>query len=465
MANTKPGNTIAVYTIILFVIGTVTFGTLYVMKNNEFKKGTEDREAAAKAKTVAETKAATLEGLNEYILSMIPADKRSLDRAKDQIIADYDADVKKLLSTDGATFQAAVTLLRSKITDSETQIKGLQAQIADRQKKLDDMKAQYEGLEAKRDADKKALEEKIAAVETEHKAFQEMVKKQHEEAQKLLEQIQAASTAKLAEKDKTVSDREKEINLLNARIRELVNKFGQDVPTAPDLKLQPDARVISVASDTNLVYIPLGRNDHLVRGMTFEVFDPNVGIEVKKENNGERYTRGKATIEVVTIGENSSACRIVRQSLLQSVLVGDLVANLIYDKNRVFKFFVVGDFDLDYDGRPDNQDYDQIVKMVQNWGGKVVTSEERAKTLARLPKADMESSLTLPLDTDFLVMGQEPPVPEPIKNDDDAETIKRKRDAVAKYSYFQKLAKEAETLKVSRLNQSQFLVLIGYSFK
>ncbi len=258
-------------------------------------------------------------------------------------------------------------------------------------------------------------------------------------------------------RQKSVADlqvKETEIRNLNAtiaqkdvRLRELVAALRELMPESPDPTLEPDGKIIGVTTEGRTVYIDLGSQDNVILGMNFEVFDAATGPQLEEVRPGEiatRQKRGKATAEVIRIDENTATCRVIRQERGQRLSAGDVVSNLAYDKKRVYKFFIYGDFDLDFDEQTDPGDFDLIVSMVRQWGGKVYEGDE------------------MPLDTDFLVLGREPELPAAGGDTFDPQVlgdIERKRAAWEKY---QRIGAQASELSVPVLNQNRFMTLMGY---
>ena len=64
-----------------------------------------------------------------------------------------------------------------------------------------------------------------------------------------------------------------------------------------------DGRIVSVNPSTNEAFIDLTTRDRLVLGMTFEIYDNASAIRPDASGN---YPRGKATGEVIRVGDNSS---------------------------------------------------------------------------------------------------------------------------------------------------------------
>ena len=80
----------------------------------------------------------------------------------------------------------------------------------------------------------------------------------------------------------------------------------------------------------------------------------------------------KGTIEIRNVYEATSEARVTStKAVSDPIMDGDVVANLVYDRNRHYRFVVAGDFDLDFDGRidPDGVGGQAVVNMIQRAGG------------------------------------------------------------------------------------------------
>jgi len=151
---------------------------------------------------------------------------------------------------------------------------------------------------------------------------------------------------------------------------------------------EPVGRILRALPGDSLVHIDLGRVDNVTLGMTFSVY--SVGQPVPEDG------RGKATIEVASIGERTSEARVTSPpSPDDPILDGDRVGNIILSRNRgkTQQFCIVGDFDIDFDGVPDLRGRQAIEALVERFGGRVVD--------------------TVDAFTDYVVVGVEP-APEPV---------------------------------------------------
>ena len=74
-----------------------------------------------------------------------------------------------------------------------------------------------------------------------------------------------------------------------------------------------------------------------------------------------------------------SECRIIRQTQGQTIIEGDLIANVVYDTNTKYNFVVFGDFDLDQDNVPTPGDAD-VVQRLRHAVGRQPGGQRRAST-------------------------------------------------------------------------------------
>lgn len=342
---------------------------------------------------------------------------------------------------------------RSTVEEHAEAVKAATAEVAK-------LKTEYTALDDAGKAKVADLTKKIATYKTDHQAYQSTVSKQIEDLEAKFKGEQEKFAGMIREKEAELAALNNDLNKAKLRISELIAAQKEAKPEAPDLASQIDGRVVSVTPEENIVYIDLGLGDHLVLGMTFEVFDVERGVEVGPD--GE--PRGKASIEVIDLGENSSTARIVRGSISRPIVAGDIIANAVYDKTRVYRFYVFGEFNLDGQGEPSYTDYDTVVSLIRKWGGEVANPTERERRMTSLLGKKTAAGLLLPLNTDFLVIGEEPEVPAPIAPGAaaDPREVQKAIAAKKKWETYLQLRREAQELSVPLINQHRFLALIGY---
>lgn len=370
-------------------------------------------------------------------------------------LLEQNASLKSMITSNtGITAQA----LREQLTaDGLTppllrEIERLNAELESREQRLAQIKQDLDAAMASA----KAAEKKLAqAGATYDKSVTELkgqlsktasdVKAFESNAEQKWSQLDQRVEGVRAEQKQQVTQLQRERDALQAKIRDVENRLrlatqSAGASTGSDV-ITTDGRVVSVLEDQDKVYIDRGSRQHIVLGMTFEVFDASE--LVRPGDIDEQEPRGKATIEVIDVGSDSSIARIVREERNAILSEGDQIINVVYDPSATYRFYVYGDFDIDSVGQTTIADKQRIQNMVTRWGGKI--SDE------------------LDYNVDFLVLGEQPPLPEQLPPGTiDPEKIKINVEQQRNYERYQSLVGEARSLQIPILNQNRFLSLVGY---
>jgi hypothetical protein len=251
------------------------------------------------------------------------------------------------------------------------------------------------------------------------------------------QEAQNNANVQIQELGRQLADAKQQINTLQTKLGE--NRIDTQGPIVRN----PDGRIISIpGKDT--VYINLGQEASITPGLTFEVYDKIDGIPpLGDPTTNDKLPQGKASIEVVHVGNGQSEARITRRTPGTQLLQGDLIANLIYDPNVKYNFVVYGDFDMDRNNQATPQEGDVIRRLVTQWGGQLMDKVN--------------------VDTDFVVLGAEPVLPTFTREDlQDPFNAKRLADAQAAMEAYDQVRNRARDLHIPIMNQNRFLYLIGY---
>lgn len=237
-------------------------------------------------------------------------------------------------------------------------------------------------------------------------------------------------------------DQGSQIVKLNIELKRLRDVLGTNrVDAAKAMTRQPDGRILRVPGQ-NRLFIDLGSADHINPGLTFEVYDQIEGVPAAGDpSNDKGLPVGKASIEVINVLPTSAECRITRQTYGTTITEGDLIVNLVYDRNTHYKFVVYGNFDLDQNGVATPADADVIKRLITQWGGEV-TNE-------------------IDVDTDFVVLGKEPVIPDKPAQDEPL-AIANYNAALAASDAYAEISQKAREYRLPILNQNRFLYLVGY---
>ena len=202
-----------------------------------------------------------------------------------------------------------------------------------------------------------------------------------------------------------------------------------------------DGVIVAINERDRQVTINRGSNDKVTLGMTFAVYNDLQEIVPDAQGN---YPRGKANLEVIRVLDDRSIARINGAVAGRPILQGDVVANAVYDPNKVYKFVVYGFFDADGDGVQSFGETRAIEAAIRNWNGRVVDD--------------------LAGDVDFLILGTRPTLPpEPDITANETE-IRQYQEALTRVERYDNLFNTAVSAGVPVLNQNRFYTLIGKRF-
>lgn len=307
----------------------------------------------------------------------------------------------------------------------------------------DEIVALEEGVKAARDefgqqvAELKEETARLEQVKTEQLAAKdEQLANQLAEADAVSQELSQVQTALREANDKYDVD----VDKLNDRMRTLEAKIAELKPGGfdpYDVLTKADGRVLRSIPGSGVIYINLGDRDRIKSGMSFEVFSPTEGRQ-------QRDMRGKASVEITAVMETTSECRVTRLIPDRPIVEGDTVVNIAYERDRLPKFVVRGEFDLDYDGQNDHRGAEKVVAIIQAWGGRVVDEIDET--------------------TDFLVVGMGPQVPQFAGDRPISDVIQDLSDARLKArGQYRRDVEQARTLYIPVITQSQFLFLTGYA--
>jgi hypothetical protein len=349
-----------------------------------------------------------------------------------------DAGAKVAGDSLGAAIDALVTEVNARKTeaennkaDSEASKQKLQQTVAATEAQINSLTTQLQQIRAEADEANKKM---AAMSQQEQGSFTqaaEDLRKQLEAAQNQINQVNSQN-----------ADLGAQIKKQDSTIAQLQEKLGEKrIDTSKVMTQQPDGRIIRLPG-SGLCFIDLGQGNHINPGLTFEVFDKAEGVPAPGDpSNDENLPIGKASIEVIHVGPSSSECRITRLSPGAALSEGDLIVNIVYDRNTKYNFLVYGNFDLDQNGVARPQDAEIIKRLITQWGGNVTTD--------------------LNVNTDFVVLGKEPVVPDRPKEDDPIAKAKYDQ-AVADAEAYADISAKARQYRIPILNQNRFLYLVGY---
>lgn len=335
--------------------------------------------------------------------------------------------------------------LSSTINRLEGEVQSIAAERDKTQERLDrnqaNLDAELKNLEAIEANAKASADEAISRVEEYNREVEDLraqVSGFENQTRQKVSLDREEYTANLRDRDNRIGDLDQQILVLRDQVRRLRGESVTNRVTPLDEFALVDADVAAVQPGDNLVIITLGRADKLVIGMLFSVYSDAAAI--RPTPSGE-YLPGKAIIEVIGMDESSARCRVIRASRGNPVVVGDVIANPVYDPDKTYNFVVFGNFDVNRDGAATPFERDALVAVIERWGGEVID--------------DISG------DLDFLVLGKRPNDPlQPAPNAPRVvyDEYLRLKNRVERYG---RLFDEASASSIPVLNENRLRTLIG----
>ncbi|MCY2927531.1 MAG: hypothetical protein NT031_19250 [Planctomycetota bacterium] len=269
------------------------------------------------------------------------------------------------------------------------------------------------------------------------------IKKEYEDR---IEKLNADSNRYQGEIDKNKS----ELRKMTAQLAGVTRRLDEFVKPKKmrTMNYQACGQVIETKLDERIVYINLGEKDRITPGLTFAVYPGERGMPlVVKAEPGTADTtkfKGKAQLYVLQVMEKVSQCRIEWMANPDDPIVkGDLIGNLAFDRERTFRFAVIGDFDLYSSGKSQDADSDHIKFLIRRYRGEV--------------------SKDLDDQTDYLILGSKPAEVPAMEGEESPQMVKARQEKEKRRAEYERIRKLAEARDLPILNANEFLSLVGYT--
>jgi len=329
--------------------------------------------------------------------------------------------------------------LKTKLNNTASTANATSQQLKDLQDRFDDAMAVSFEKEQTLLAEKEKYQQQVNDIKQDYAELQALTKQTTEQ------QVQTLMTQLEQERDgrkqvyQGLLKTQAELKMAQDKMKRTQEMLQAIVPP-PDAEApayKPDGKIMLIDDPTKIVHLSIGSNDRVYRGLTFSVYDKNMPIP--------KDGRGKAEVEVFSVGKTFSAARIIRSEIKRPIIVDDIIANLIWDSEKTNVFVAAGDFDLDSDGQSDRNAADKLKALIQKWGGRVDDS--------------------VSIETEFVVLGTVPRVlrkPTFEQMEVDPMAMQKYEASLQKLADYQEVQNRAEALMVPTFNLERFLYFIGY---
>ena len=314
-----------------------------------------------------------------------------------------------------------------RIADLEGQIKGAKSGTKGAKDSQKALMAKYQKTLGERDKQLNDLRAKFTTFDKKHA--------------KLLADAKEAWNQIRKKKDKTIATQTDRIHTAETEAKKWQRKYTvaitkiRSTETRLDAVTRPDGKILRmIQDDREHCYINLGEKDGVEIGFSFAVYPPT-GIPKGGKNKG--------SLTVTSVGKDVSRCRMVKHEKTNPLLQDDLIANIAFDSIRRWKFVVEGHFDLHGGDDPSARGANQINLMLRRLGAEITDEVD--------------------VDVDFVVLGQEPPLPRKPEEDAPPQMWESWRNAVKMQKRYNDTKEQAKSLRIPILNTNKFVALTGYA--
>ncbi len=441
--------------ITVFALGTLVFFVLFVVflaksqrLGNDLDTAKSDRAAAIRddekddrwEEIKRQAQAAGGKGAVRYLDQSLSDTMKLVTGNRKETPEGLKEKISKSLGEGAAPLWSVLASKDKEIADLNAKL--AQAQ-ADRNNAQDDLKAASDRIakiQEENRATVTALNAEIGGIKGELDRYRAGVEDTQSSMEKRVEDLRAENSRTGSELQGKVDSLQQELLVKQEQLDKALGKNEKERLKPGEESALVDARIVGVNPGSNQVYVGVGRKQHAVLGMTFEIY--SVGTIIRPDAEGN-YPQGKASIELVRVDENSSLARITRQARGNPVIPGDAAANAVYDPKKTYTFCVFGNFDTNNDSVPTPQESADIEALIRDWGGQL---------------SDGISG-----STDFLVLGDRPILPPEPKPEDPIELIQRYLKLKQNVQRYDELLDTAKRTSIPILNQNRLFTLTGFS--
>jgi len=321
----------------------------------------------------------------------------------------------------------------------KTSNEGLKKQVDGLQTRLDDAVKAGEAAVADLTKQIEDFKQRALAAEKQCQDYKQLVDQTSEERVKTLMGRLDREISNGKQLNQDLLKTRAELDLTHQRLKVATDKLDKVEPAMNRSSgiYKPDGKVTVVDEQAGVVYLNLGSKDRIYMGLTFAVYDGSGAIP--------KDGKGKAEVEVFRILPDTCAARVVSADPKHPIVMDDAVANLIWDKDKVFKFVLAGDFDVNRDGKVDPDGIEAVSRLIGKWGG--------------------EATDDVSAQIDAVIIGQAPQVPQkPTATDLEADPLAEQKYTTAqrRLEHYKEVQTQAQDLIMPVLPYDTFVYLIGY---
>lgn len=389
-------------------------------------------EASLKAKSNLEdaSQKAQLAAKNESDLNEL---KRMLGVKNDAVDAITTA-FNKDMATYGGAYPEESRFYRPLIEKLAKTIEQKNTELADAKSQLKALGDEYKVREANKDPqiekfkeEQKKAADDLASEQSKFKSERERIAQSEAKLQEDLKKYRQEGAAMLSQVEAKLQAAKSRIRSLSAITTDLSDKLEG---LTSDKITSFNGEVVWVNQRSGSVWINLGQSDALSRQVTFSVYPANMSGSAVKDSKG--------SIEVTQIlGSHLAEARILDDIAANPILPGDKIFTPLWSPGEKRRFALAGFMDIDNDGK---NDLETILHLIQLNGGVVDCY------IAESGKDKDKAVGAITVNTNCLILGVPPD----------------EKGNARQLAAFTKILRDAEQLRLQKVQIGDFLQRIGY---
>ena len=406
---TRPAGSGVLVTLVVFVLTSVAFLVASVVLYSQISSATSD------VKKIGDK--------NKTLLTENETTKKQIE----------------VMTADAVILSKERDALKSTVSEQNDTLQGTGKKATELQSQIDALRTSLDVAMKERDTAIEAAKKDIAPFSNATTEYGKNVDDLQLITKSSKDELEQRYRAQIADLQKNIDGLSADRDTARTRLEQAEKKLSAFAVKPEDPSSLVDGHIIEVGGPDSTVYLDIGQKHRVIPGMTFEVFSTADQVQSNKDGT----LRGKASIQVLRVTDDTSTARVTRSSPNQPLNRNDVLINAVYSPTYTYRMMVYGVFDVNNDGKASAGEAAVIRNRIQEWGGIVIDSEKVTG------------------DLDFVVIGKPPAEPSPLPPNAGDIEIEAFKQAKENYETYNRIMKEAMDARIPVLNWNRFRALTG----
>jgi len=406
---TRPAGSGVLVTLVVFVLTSVAFLVASVVLYSQISSATSD------VKKIGDK--------NKTLLTENETTKKQIE----------------VMTADAVILSKERDALKSTVSEQNDTLQGTGKKATELQSQIDALRTSLEVAMKERDTAIEAAKKDIAPFSNATTEYGKNVDDLQLITKSSKDELEQRYRAQIADLQKNIDGLSADRDTARTRLEQAEKKLSAFAVKPEDPSSLVDGHIIEVGGPDSTVYLDIGQKHRVIPGMTFEVFSTADQVQSNKDGT----LRGKASIQVLRVTDDTSTARVTRSSPNQPLNRNDVLINAVYSPTYTYRMMVYGVFDVNNDSKASAGEAAVIRNRIQEWGGIVIDSDKVTG------------------DLDFVVIGKPPAEPSPLPPNAGDIEIEAFKQAKENYETYNRIMKEAMDARIPVLNWNRFRALTG----